>query len=99
MHKYDEALQEGMCCVVNGIFVKTSSGKTIALEVKCSDTIGNVKAMIQNKEGISPDEQVVIFNKMVPEDIDTLTYFYIKNESTLTLITKSKGDANICPDL
>ncbi|PWA56520.1 Polyubiqutin 2 [Artemisia annua] len=73
------------------IFVKTSTGKTISLEVKCSDTIGNVKAMIQNKEGISPDEQVVIFNKRVPDDIDTLADFYIMNGSTLTLIPKSKG--------
>ncbi|GJZ96811.1 polyubiqutin 1 [Tanacetum coccineum] len=73
------------------IFVKTSTGKTITLEVECLDTIGNVKAMIQNKEGISPDEQVLIFNKMVPEDIDTLADFYISNKSTLTLIPKSKG--------
>nr|GEV45626.1 hypothetical protein [Tanacetum cinerariifolium] len=77
--------------IVTSIFVKTSTGKTITLEVKCLDTIGNVKAMIQNKEGISPDDEVLIFNKMVPEDVDTLGDFYISNESTLTLIPKSKG--------
>ncbi|GKD38432.1 polyubiqutin 1, partial [Tanacetum coccineum] len=74
------------------IFVKTSTGKTITLEVECLDTIGNVKAMIQNKEGISPDEQVLIFNKMVPEDIDTLADFYIKNISDVKAkIQKKEG--------
>nr|GEV26094.1 polyubiquitin [Tanacetum cinerariifolium] len=73
------------------IFVKTRTGNTIALDVKCLDTIGNVKAMIQNKEGISPDEQMVIFNNMVLQDIATLADLHIKNKSILTLIPKSKG--------
>jgi len=66
-------------CKMLQIFINTLPGRIIELNMDNNDTIDKMKHRVEEKEGIPPDQQRLIFQGKILEDVQKLSdYAQIK---------------------
>lgn len=73
------------------LFVKTLSGKTISVDVDESDKIEDVKAKIEEKEGIPPEQQRLIFGGKQLDGHKTLQDYAVEEGASLSMVLRLRG--------
>lgn len=73
------------------VFVKTFSGKTLTMEVEPDESIESVKNKLQDKEGIPPNQQRILFGGKQLDARKTISDYDIENESTMHLVLRLRG--------
>ena len=76
------------------VFIKTLTGKTIMLDCKPDSTVGELKELGREREGIPLDQQQLIFTGKQLEDSRSILDYNIQKESTIHLIFRLRGGSS-----